>query len=67
MSPELLFHTLLNQYKLRFTWSTEMNTWWLEGTAFNGQLWRSQYFRANDEQDARISAIEYLNGFRTLE
>jgi hypothetical protein len=64
MSPELQFRTLLDQYKLRFNWSVEMKSWWLEGKTFNGQLWQSQFFHANNEQDAVFSAIEYLNGFR---
>ena len=67
MSPELQIRTLLNQYKLRFNWSAEMKSWWLDGTAFNGQLWQSQFFQANSEQDAVFSAIEYLDGFRTCE
>jgi hypothetical protein len=67
MTPESQFRALLKRYKLQFNWSAEMNAWWLEGRAFNGQLWRSQYFRANYESDARASAIEYLNGFRKLE
>jgi hypothetical protein len=44
-----------------------MSTWWLEGTGFNGQLWRSQYFRANYESEARASAVEYLDSFRDTE
>jgi hypothetical protein len=67
MSPEMQIHTLLDQYKLRFNWSAEMKSWWLEGTAYNGQLWQSQFFHANSEQDAMVSAIQYLNGFRNLE
>lgn len=67
MTPELQFRTLLERYKLHFNWSLEMNAWWLEGAAFNGQLWRSQYFHASDESEARSSAIEYLNNFRKIE
>jgi hypothetical protein len=64
MSSELHFYTLLERFKLRFKWSPEMKAWWLEGTAFNGQLWQSQFFHASNEQDAIVSAIEYLDGFR---
>jgi hypothetical protein len=67
MSPELQIRDLLDQFKLRFNWSVEMKSWWLEGTAFNGQLWQSQFFHANNEQDAVSSAIEYLNSFRKHE
>jgi hypothetical protein len=67
MSPELQISTLLDQYKLRFNWSAEMKSWWLDGKAFNGQLWQSQFFHANNEQDAVFSAIEYLDGFQRCE
>jgi hypothetical protein len=67
MSPELKFHTLLDELKLRFSWSAEMKSWWLEGKTFNGQQWQSQYFSANNEQEAVFSAIEYLSGFRACE
>jgi hypothetical protein len=67
MSPELQFRILLDQHKLRFNWSAEMKSWWLVGTAFNGQLWQSQFFHANNEQEAIVSAIQYLDGFRKRE
>jgi hypothetical protein len=67
MSPELQSRILLDQYKLRFYWSAEMKSWWLEETAYNGQLWQSRFYHANSEQDTVISAIEYLNGFRKRE
>lgn len=63
MSIDTDLAAILFQHQIQFYWNETIGFWWLESTAFNGQYWISAYNKADDETQAKASALEYLGGF----